>query len=292
MSGRGQTYIGDREQRVTVPLPRTIQELKGHAHKHFGAKHTSSNPLRMYHHGKVMIHHPNHMTNVKDEDVVVVTLGEDDQGPPPVSTHQAHFVPHPLQAKKPPAGTDGPRENVPFDGKSSYNVDYIPHPLQGRDSAKPPRDGWEPGKNGRTGKSTYAAEFPWHTAKPPEKGNKQAPPGQSVPFEGLSSYQHDYIKHPNRPRSASGRPRPKLPATGPFDGTTTYTTDYKKFQVPHARPQRLDARPSDPKPFEGSSEYRREYLKHPLSGPEVLHIEPELHNPHVMRIGLRPATVK
>eukprot|EP00435_Cladocopium_sp_Y103_P051528 s1727_g16.t1 len=207
-------------------------------------------------------------------------------GPPPLSTHQAHYVPHPLQAKKPPADQDGPKESVPFDGKSSYTVDYIPHPLEARDSAKPPKNVWEPGRTGvKTGKSTYACEYPWHNVKPPDKTSKQAPPGKAVPFEGLSSYQQDYVKHPARPRSATGRPKPQLPASGPFEGCTTYTTDYKRFQVPQTRPIRMDGSnlQSEPKPFEGSSEYRREYLKHPLNGPEILHLEPELGNPHVRR---------
>ena len=29
---------------------------------------------------------------------MVVTANPDEQGPPPLSTHQAHYVPHPLQA--------------------------------------------------------------------------------------------------------------------------------------------------------------------------------------------------
>ena len=35
----------------------------------------------------------------QDGDVVVVTANPDEQGPPPLSTHQAHYVPHPLQAR-------------------------------------------------------------------------------------------------------------------------------------------------------------------------------------------------
>jgi len=278
--------IGDQEQRVTVSLPRTLQELKGHAQKNFSTKRGSSKPLRMFHHGKVVITHPNHMSNLKDGDVVVLTANPDEQGPPPLSTHQAHYVPHPLQAKKPPADQDGPKDSVPFEGRSSYNVDYIPHPLEARDSAKPPKNVWEPGRTGvKTGKSTYASEYPWHAVKPPDKTSKHAPPGKAVPFEGLSSYQQDYVKHPTRPRSAAGRPKPQAPTSGPFEGCTTYTTDYKKFQVPQTRPIRNGGSNlhSEPKPFEGSSEYRREYLKHPLNGPEILHLEPELGNPHVRR---------
>lgn len=285
MSNLG-TLIGDHDQRVTVSLPRTLHELKGHAQRHFSTKRGSSKPFRMFHHGKVVITHPNHMSNVKDGDVVILTANADEQGPPPLSTHQAHYVPHPLQAKKPPADQDGPKESVPFDGRSSYTVDYIPHPLEARDSAKPPKNVWEPGRTGvKTGKSTYACEYPWHNVKPPDKTSKQAPPGKAVPFEGLSSYQQDYVKHPARPRSATGRPKPQLPAFGPFEGCTTYTTDYKRFQVPQTRPIRMDGSnlQSEPKPFEGSSEYRREYLKHPLNGPEILHLEPELGNPHVRR---------
>eukprot|EP00438_Fugacium_kawagutii_P025233 Skav230246 [mRNA] locus=scaffold1818:201710:204012:- [translate_table: standard] len=166
--------IGDHEQRVTVSLPRTLHELKGHAHRNFTTKRGSSKPFRMFHHGKVVITHPNHMSNVKDGDVVVLTASPDEQGPPPVSTHQAHYVPHPLQAKKPPADEDGPKESVPFEGRSSYTVDYIPHPLEAVEFEL---------TGVKTGKSTYASEYPW--------------------FEGLSSYQQDYVKHPARPRPAT-----------------------------------------------------------------------------------------
>mmetsp|Transcript_14826 Transcript_14826/g.25638 ORF Transcript_14826/g.25638 Transcript_14826/m.25638 type:complete len:299 (-) Transcript_14826:71-967(-) len=283
----GGTIPGDREQRVTVSLPRSLHELKGHATKHFG--HRAQKPLRMYHHGKVVITHAQHVTNLKDGDVVVVTVTDEDKGPPPISTHQAHYIPHRLEAKKPPPADEGPGDSVPFDGKSSYNVDYVPHPLEVRDSAKPPRNVWEPGRTGvRTGKSTYASEYPWHTVKPPESTKKQVPPADKVPFEGLSSYQHDYIKHNNRPRSATGRAKPQPPASGPFDGTTTYTTDYKRFHVPQARPLKNGSNLKiDPSPFEGASEYRREYLKHPLSGPEILHIEPDLRRGDVWA---RPAS--
>eukprot|EP00913_Durusdinium_trenchii_P017416 g16372.t1 len=238
MSNPG-NLVGDREQRVTVSLPRTLHELKSHAHRNFTTKRGSSKPMRMFHHGKVVITHPNHMSNLKDGDVVVLTANPEEQGPPPLSTHQAHYVPHPLQAKKPPPDQDGPKESVPFDGKTGV----------------------------KTGRSTYASEYPWHNVKPPDKTCKHVPPGKAVPFEGLSSYQQDYVKHPQRPRSAAGRPKPQLPASGPFEGSTTYTTDYKRFQVPPARPVRMDGgNMSEPKPFEGSSEYRREYLKHPLNG--------------------------
>eukprot|EP00439_Symbiodinium_sp_Y106_P031898 s6399_g3.t2 len=283
------TIPGDTDQRVSVALPRSLHELKGHANKHFGVR--AQKPLRMYHHGKVVITHAQHVTNLKDGDVVVVTVTDEEQGPPPISTHQAHYVPHRLEAKKPPPAQDGPGEGVPFDGKSSYTVDYIPHPLEVRDKAKPPRNVWEPGRtDAKTGKSTYNSEFPWHTVKPPESTKKQVPPAGHVPFDGVTSYQHDYIKHPNRPRSATGRPKPQLPASGPFDGSTTYTTDYKRFHVPQARPLKPHdgVLKTDKNPFEGASEYRREYLKHPLQGPEILHIEPDLRRGDVWP--KRPAT--
>jgi len=102
-------------------------------------------------------------------------------------------------------------------------------------------------------------------------------PRQNIPFDGNTSYNNDYVKHPIRARSAAPAKAPRgMPA--PFDGASTYNTDFQKYNTPRAGPAKpipATLRP-DTGAFEGIPEYKREYVKHPLEEKVLVHLEPEI----------------
>lgn len=231
----------------------------------------------MYHHGKHHMAHPSHIANVQHGDVIVVAVGDD--GPreaPPVSTNHAHFVKYDIEARSAPAAPPPPKTMTRFEGKTSYDMDYVKHPLETRQPVRP-QTSWARKPEGPLGKSTYSVHYPWHDVQPPAYVPQAAAPKASAPFEGVTSYHTDFIKHPLRPRTPMG-PRVRAVTPGPFEGTTTYNVDYQKHPA-HRTPRAIAYGPTlkpDTGPFQGTTEYTREYLKHEIEGPLLVHIEPEL----------------
>lgn len=271
--------VGDYSHRVTVPLPKSLPELRFAAKRLFGR----NKQIKMYHKGTVPITNPVQMAAIKHGDVVVVTLPEDivQAEAPVISTHNAHYVPHKLQARPPKVAAEV-KETLPFDAFSCYAQDFVKHPFQANPAVKPPKPAWDVNRSSdETGKSTYATHYPWHDATPREAAQsvRHALHTSSAPFEGVSSYKIDYVKHAaQRPKSAAARPAQRSDFTGPFEGVTTYTTDYKQVSAP------LSARPvagcrelkTEIVPFEGISEYQREYLKKETERRTMVHLVPEL----------------
>lgn len=238
----------------------------------------------MYHKGKVPITNPVQMAAIKHGDVVVVTLPEDivHSEAPAISTHNAHYVQHKLEARPPKAVAEA-RETLPFDAYSCYAQDFVKHPYQANPAVKPPKPAWDVNRSGEeTGKSTYATQYPWHDATPRETAQsaRHSLHTSSAPFEGVSSYKMDYVKHAaQRPKSAAARPAHRSDFAGPFEGATTYTTDYKQVSAPlSARPVagREGTLKTEVVAFEGISEYQREYLKKEAERRVMVHLVPEL----------------
>lgn len=264
-----------------MPLPRSLGELQFTAKRHFGR----SGPCKMYHHGVTPLTQPQHMSHLKGGDVVVVAAdGSVVDEEPTISTHMAHYVKHAVEAKAPPPSRAQVGEPLPFEGVTSYTVDYVEHPLDMRKPAKPPTGGWDVGRREEaTPKSTYTVHYPWRDVTPRRPPARQ--PGtldqHGAAFEGVSSYKLDYIKHQARPRSAVQPPKTRpVEESEPFQGVTTYTTDYQKFDVVRTGPgpNHADSLRTDPAPFEGASEYRREYIPREHERRPWVHLEPELRN--------------
>eukprot|EP00929_Paragymnodinium_shiwhaense_P113936 TRINITY_DN8224_c0_g1_i1.p1 TRINITY_DN8224_c0_g1~~TRINITY_DN8224_c0_g1_i1.p1 ORF type:complete len:301 (-),score=31.57 TRINITY_DN8224_c0_g1_i1:238-1140(-) len=278
----GTRIQGDAAQRITVPKPRSMAELQSHAAKHFGHL-----PGRKLHHkGEIQMQHQGHVDQLKHDDVVIVEpemLERLRQEQFPTTTHQDHYIKWPAQGRRPATSGDKPRDAkpVPFDGQSSYNVDYVKHPVSPRNSTKPPAE--VPGRPvAFEGESMYQSHYPWHKSQPrqPLKGKPQREAHSPVPFDGTSSYKVDYVKHPARPRSAASRkeaPKDHGPPM-PFEGQSTYNNDFRKHKASARQTPKRERKPTQAEtsiPFEGVTEYQMYYLKHNMPKRELIHLEPK-----------------
>lgn len=198
-----QSLEGDSNQRVKVAVPRSFGELQTVARSHFGQP---GKVVSLYHKGNGPLTGPTQIPNLKSGDVVVVGIPEVVREKLPASTHQAHYVAHRPEPRSPVLRNIALKENLPFDGKTSYAQDYVQHPFQPATPVQPPKAAWTPGANQeKTGKSSYATQYPWHNPvrERPDKRRYQGLHNTGAAFEGRSSYNMDYVKHESaRPRSA------------------------------------------------------------------------------------------
>mmetsp|Transcript_89287 Transcript_89287/g.257531 ORF Transcript_89287/g.257531 Transcript_89287/m.257531 type:complete len:328 (-) Transcript_89287:206-1189(-) len=269
----GHQLVGDPRQRVTVPMPKSIDDL------HFAASRHFRGHQGLYHEGRAKIHRPHHVNYIKEGDVIVVAKGQKPYEAPPLTTHQDHFIKHPLQARAAPPPRQMPTTSAKFEGASNYHTDFVPHPIEPRRPAAPAESGWRAGRMpDPTGRSTYQQEFPWHDMKPAAPYRPTEFHKDSAPFEGATSYNTDYVKHDVRPRTAVGPQRRDM-NPGPFEGDTTYNLDYVRHPLndrAHPHSGYTATLKPDSAPFEGKTEYNREYLEHPFERRPMVHIEPEL----------------
>jgi len=264
--------VGDQAQRITVPLPRSIQDLRGTAGRHFrGAK-------GLYHHGRQEMTNQNHLAGLKHGDVIVVAMDEAPREAPPISTQNAHYIQYEMEVRPSAKPRQRVTEHIKFEGESRYTTDFVQHPMEAAKSAKPSGSSWDQGQRGRfTGKSTYNSHYPWHN---PERQAPVVPHRQDIsnsdaPFDGTTSYNRDFVEHPLQMRT-SAAPKAREVNAGPFEGTTTYNMDYKRHPFADRTPRSYhrDAMHHEVAPFEGTTEYAREYMQHQMEARAMVHIEP------------------
>lgn len=233
----------------------------------------------MYHHGMVPIHDPSTLVNVKDGDVIVVTLDDRRLTPKEVtkllSTHQSDFVAHALPEKR-ALRTHALPEVLPFDGHSSYKSEFVKHPDCRRKAMAPSDVEWS--NRPFDANTTYKDQFPWHQA---QARRRQCNPlgcslggASSVPFDGNSSYAADFKALPLSARS-SLRPVDAVLTGQPFEGASSYDTAYKQHPLGAAKTCRPPTSRLDPLPFQGCTEYTSEYPGKSVPQP-LVHLEPEL----------------
>lgn len=274
----------DRSKRVTVPLPQTINDLRSTANAHFAKG--GGGRLKMYHKGE-MLESQNQIRRVADDDVVIVRQETPDHGyPPPKTTNQSTFVEHPIEKKQ----ASGPRipqgsgmKSPAFQGRSSYTADYVEHAFESPQRKKPTA-AWEPTGIPMTGRTAYAESYPWHETqrRPQTRPDEKKRDVDPTPFYGQSSYKMDYIQRKaERPTSAKhGKLRDAsiTPPSLPFNGTTTYSVDFKEpplSRTERAHPSQWKNESGPPPPFKGMSEYTAEYLARELARAARVHLEPE-----------------
>lgn len=249
------------------------------ANRHFGRNAV----IKMYHQGRTPITQPQQINNIHGNDVVVIVPEQQRDEGPGLTTHQEHYVQHPLEAR--PAAARRPTTPGPaakFEGNTSYAIDYVEHPLEPRKAVQAPRQAWDRNSGEATGKSMYATHYPWHDVMPrtPQPRTQRQLIYPAAEFEGVTSYNTDFVKHPlARPRTPVNR-RAERMDVGPFEGTTTYALDYQRpepQQPDTSRTSRGQHR-LESVPFEGCTEYHREYIKKEVPGRLVVHLEPELRS--------------
>lgn len=263
---------GDKQRRITVPMPKSLDELSRVARQSFGAQGSH----RMYHGGNTHLHSPAQVLNLKHNDVVVVDWDSAKPVPMPLpsTTMRAHYVPHDHQVEMPYLPPSYQPNTEPFHGNTSYSIDYVKHPLPELERRK--HEPWRPNA-AQTGESMYSTHYPWKSTTPRSLLRRPEIPKHHVPFEGTTSYNVDYVEHDPRPRTAAFPERTNL-ADGyrPFEGVTTYKQDYQRQEGARMTPMRPYVPPRESAPFEGRSEYRERYMKMNTDA-EMLHIEPALN---------------
>lgn len=259
--------IGDHKQRVAVPMPQNLAQLQAVAERHFG------NHAGLYHHGKYKVHKSHHVDAIGHGDVVVVKRQPTNTGPPAVTTHQADYIKHPLEGLGPQEHRkEQPRYTGKLEGKSGYHTDFVPHPLEAKRDFKPEatwKQSMEP-----TGQSSYRTNFIPHplsrslSLKPADQDQRR-----SLPFEGMTSYLSDYVRHNGKPGTAAkAQQREYMP--GKFEGASTYNADFIKHPFDRSKPQNFETVRREARPFDGSTEYGSRYLKHPHEHVPIVHLQP------------------
>lgn len=255
---------------MNLDAHQSIQGLQYAAQQVFGHQ----GRLKLYHHGTTPLINPQQMARIKDQDVIVVTwddrrLTADEFEA--ITAYRQDYVQHPIEPRAMPSPTPRPTPR-PFEGSTSYQQDYVKHPPSARDPFRTPPV-WSPSPS-PTGQTTYASMHPWYDAETRQAFAPPASRAPSVPFEGHSSYSHDYVRHPLDPR-ATPPPR-KRPPSAPFEGRSTYDSEF----VPHAARPRSACRPPRTRqphaPFVGDTEYTQEYIKKDVPRGFCVHLEPEV----------------
>lgn len=271
---------GKLDRMVSVPMPKSLPELQHAAAQNFG----HSGCLRLYHHGHTLLYHPAQMTKVQDQDIIVIRKSEIHKQaaaagtPRSLSTHQADFTKHTYKRPKPLAHLDhestltNGTKGVPFDSMSRYASDYVQHPYAKPEPYQPPNAIELHTES--LGKTTYSQEFTWrHNARARACRDDKALRESSLseaskghPLKGDSSYRLDYpprpYVHPNELAMSPQALRQSSvgPAVSVFDSTSTYNADFQRLGPGKQRSckPKGDFRTMN-EPFEGTSEYRREY---------------------------------
>jgi len=265
-----QALESHREHRVTVPMPKSLDELRGVAQRRF------KNGRGLYHHGRQHLSHNNHLAEVVHDDVVVVGLGGDEPTEAfPTTTHKSHFVPHDAEPRASCAPDPNRGDSGPWYGASRYSSDFVPHSgVKPRVPVRPP-DGLKVGR-GTTGKSSYRAQYPWQDTGAPERITNYELHCGGRPFDGASSYQTDFKPSEPNPRSLM-KPKERPLMAGEFFGTSTYGAHYEDPEVGCRQPvpPRPPALTLGDAPFDSNSEYTSRYIKHPHERAAMLHLEPQ-----------------
>lgn len=252
------------------------------AAQHFG----HSGCLRLYHKGTILLYSATQMKQVQDGDLIVVRRSEIHRPntvpgtPTALSTHQADFTRHPLTKHVEKAGADYESiltertKGAALDGMSRYAMDYVRHPLIPNPPYQPP-SALEL-HNEPLGTTTYSREFPWREGTPRKalgsisdsavRQSSLSEASQKERFKGASSYSVDFSWRDGTMRELALSPQfLRMSSVGPppdtpFSAVSTYASDFQKLcagRQKSARPKedlsRLNA------PFQGTSEYRREY---------------------------------
>lgn len=272
-------HKGDSSQRVTVALPKSLDELQSRASMLFGK---GCGRVRMYHHGMVPIRDLATFSSVKDGDVVVITLDNRRLTPREVtkllSTNHSDFVEHPLPERRINIEKQRRLEALPFEGRSSYTTDFVKHPHCRRPATVPTdvRHGLGSAFDATT---TYRDQYPWpkpqvSAARCPAAGSNIE--GIGAPFDSSTSYNTDFVPHPLTSR-VPVRPLSARRPSQPFEGVSSYNAEYKKHPFAKNTLCRPNARQMDAVPFQGLTEYTCEYPEKRVPLP-VIHLEPELES--------------
>ncbi|XP_064787821.1 stabilizer of axonemal microtubules 2-like [Oncorhynchus masou masou] len=238
-----------------------------------------------------------------------------------MTTFKSDYVAHEV-TQRPPKVT---KVYVPPDGRmrhsSTYARDYPTHPVQKHIMTKP--EEYHPPTAKMVAQSLYKGEFrAWHNQKVQpyrtcdnlklndskfevtttfqddycQKGpavaresfKPAADARETLPFDGATNYQTQYVPHPVQPRQPKERAVYR-PTSAPLNGVSTHRQDYRGLPAEPAKPFRAKvAWESSPAVFQGTSEFRDQYKAWPLQ-PKHRHQAEEYCPPEGTMVGLSTA---
>ncbi|GIL93840.1 hypothetical protein Vretimale_205 [Volvox reticuliferus] len=165
---------------------------------------------------------------------------------------------HTIEPKPPVAPKPYNPNSAPFDGNSLYRQDFIQHSLEPRPRCT--AGAYQPNPAPFDGTSLYKADYKAYPITPRTSVRTNPPAINPAPFEGQTNYRDDYKAYPMEPRSPIA-PAPYQPNTAPFQGSTETRDQYQPWPVDPSLTHRAGMlppmRPSAS--FEGSSTYSQDY---------------------------------
>ena len=202
---------------------------------------------------------------------------------------------------EPPRQSLRPAENArgsdqPFDGTTGYREEYTKKQMPEREQREKPK--YVPTKAGLDGLSNYKKDF---TGKQGDKMPSCKPDakaqGSDAPFVDETTQRFDYKRWPaERPfvhepdvyrkpdgdfdfntvhtieynqkpitKTTSTKPMNRKGIPGKFDGTTNYGMDFRKWEAQPSKPKPKVSYQAPDAPFQGSSNYRDDYIQHMMA---------------------------
>ncbi|KAG2491097.1 hypothetical protein HYH03_010541 [Edaphochlamys debaryana] len=151
------------------------------------------------------------------------------------SSYKADYPQHPVEPRQAHGGPAYQPNTAPFEGTSSYKSEYQQHPMERRGPLGPAPAPYNPAPF--EGSTHYRDDYKAHAIepRPPHQGGQYVP--NSAPFQGSTEARDQYVPHPLDPSAYTRRqgPPPMRPSA-PFDGSSTYKHEYRGWKLPPRRP--------------------------------------------------------
>ena len=173
--------------------------------------------------------------------------------------YKVEYIKHAMPPKHMKEKAVYERNTVPLDGLSNYMKDYIKKQAPVRQSCKPEQGAYSSGAP-LDSDTTHKVDYKkWPTEKPfmhqPEAWVK--PEGD---FEFATTTHIDYDRKQGMPAKAL-RPAERKGQAGKFEGNPTYKSDYRKWDTDGPlRPERKSEYMPPEAPFEGQSTQKRDFI--------------------------------
>lgn len=181
-----------------------------------------------------------------------------------VTSYNTSYKQHaivPRQSCKPEASAM--RTEDPLSDKTTFRTDYIKHPLE-----KPychPQDIYSRPKGQIDTMTSYAKDFTEKNAKPAQLVKREGQRALPAKFEGEPTYKNDFRKWPLE-RLECKKQEAWVPSKQPFEGQSTAQRDFRRYdQAPRQSLRPSQATHMSDAPFDGSTGYRHDFIKHPIS---------------------------
>ena len=177
----------------------------------------------------------------------------------PTTGYKQEYVKHPIPAKYMKEKQAYERNTVPLDGLSNYMKDYVKKQAPMRPSCKPNQGAYSSGAP-LDSDTTHRVDYQKWPAEKPYVHQQDAWVKPEGDFDFGTTTQKDYdLKHGSPAKAL--RPVERKGKAGKFEGIPTYKTDYRKWETDGPlRPERKSEYVAPEAPFEGQSTQKRDFI--------------------------------